>query len=94
MAPCLICGKPGPGARCSAHARPDSYGREMARLRPVVLAEEPCCWLCGEGARAGDPWVVDHIVPLAEGGRCVRSNLAKAHRSCNARRGQEMTAVA
>ena len=41
------------------------------------------CWLCGSSAlAAGDIWTADHVLPADP-----VSPLAKAHRSCNSRRG-------
>ena len=36
------------------------------------------CWICGEGARAGDPWQADHVTAGD-----YHSQLLGAHRSCN-----------
>ena len=62
-------------------------GAEHQRLAKQVLAEEKTCWICGESARPDDPLEVDHVVPRAEGGATVRSNLRAAHASCNRSRG-------
>ena len=56
-----------------------SYKRRAAEVRANALV----CWLCGESARAGDPWEADHVVP-AESGSVAE--LKAAHRSCNRRR--------
>jgi 5-methylcytosine-specific restriction endonuclease McrA len=41
------------------------------------------CWLCGEGARAGDPWEADHVIPAESGST---AELRAAHRTCNRKR--------
>jgi 5-methylcytosine-specific restriction endonuclease McrA len=34
-----------------------------------------------------NPWTIDHIVPIAKGGKHVRENLQLAHKLCNQRKG-------
>jgi len=59
------------------------------------------CWICGEGAREGDPWQADHVVPrslvtdaptgVQEGTPDANiSGLLGAHRSCNIKRAGEI----
>lgn len=55
-----------------------TYRSEAAKVRQQAQA----CWLCGEGARAGDPFTADHVNQSVVG-----SVLLPAHRSCNSRRG-------
>jgi hypothetical protein len=55
-----------------------SYRSEAARVRELATN----CWLCGGGARVGDPFTADHVEPSITG-----SVLLPAHRSCNSRRG-------
>jgi len=56
---------------------------EWRRIRAEVLAASDLCHLCGlPGAES-----VDHLVPRSKGGTNDRRNLAPAHISCNARRG-------
>lgn len=61
--------------------------RAYRRAREQVLRGAVACWICGRGPRPGDPFVTDHIIPRALGGGDHLSNLAPAHRSCNARKG-------
>src|SRR5437867_1584764 len=81
--PCLVDGCPEltrTGSRCERHrvsgwsstisASERGYGSEWARIRRVVLSEEPSCRLCGQPATD-----VDHIVSKANGGTDRRSNL-------------------
>lgn len=60
-------------------ARMGKSNPEVNEFVPVLRAD-PCAY-CGE---AGS--VIDHIVPLAEGGEHDVSNLTGACRSCNARK--------
>lgn len=60
-----------------------SYKRRAAEVRASALV----CWLCGEGARAGDPWQADHVVP-AESGQIAE--LRAAHATCNRRRSNKL----
>ena len=57
-----------------------AYKRQAQWIRNTAIA----CHLCGGGAKPGDPWQADHIVPSDP-----NSPLAPAHRSCNARRGNK-----
>jgi len=58
------------------------YTTEYRKRAAQVRATAVTCWLCGDGARANDPWTADHVVPGDPD-----SPLAPAHRSCNSRRG-------
>lgn len=52
--------------------------------RNYISCETPeICGLCQEGPHEDDPWTVDHIIPLALGGKNARSNLQRAHQLCN-----------
>ena len=55
------------------------YGHAWQELRRVQLARQPYCAECGATADL----TVDHIVPLARGGRGELSNLQTLCRSCN-----------
>jgi 5-methylcytosine-specific restriction enzyme A len=54
------------------------YGGAWAKLRLLVLHEEPLCCVCG--APATD---VDHIIALARGGDNSRGNLQALCKSCH-----------
>lgn len=58
-------------------------------LREAVIAKGGGCHLCGGIALQlpGEHWVADHLVPVADGGQEVATNLAKAHSTCNKWRG-------
>lgn len=51
-------------------------------IRATVMAEEPCCYICGGMGETSD--VVDHVRSLGQGGSHDRSNLRRVHRSCHA----------
>jgi hypothetical protein len=77
--------------RCVEHERLRQQARNAGRFHykgdyrrrsDVVRRTAVVCWLCGGGARVGDPWQADHVVPGDPS-----SELLPAHRSCNARRG-------
>ena len=53
-------------------------------VRKDVLQEPRCC-LCGGGKLEieGETWVVDHVLPRSRCGGDDRSNLHKAHSTCN-----------
>lgn len=44
------------------------------------------CYLCGRKFTAKNPATLDHIIPLAQGGKHEVSNLAAAHMLCNCRK--------
>jgi recombinational DNA repair protein (RecF pathway) len=86
--PCLGCGALVNATRCagcqrekeSTRVRPHYGGQYAARARKVREGAV-VCWLCGDVARAGDPWQADHVLPGE-----ADSPLLPAHRSCNIRR--------
>lgn len=94
LKPCLVCGTPSNGPRCSEHALPDKRpsrarratigGSEQARLRRKVLARDSfaCRW-CGVVDRSGRILEVDHITPLHLGGDNSMENLQALCRVCH-----------
>lgn len=90
--PCMDCSTlTDKGSRCPAcqsrlNARMDAarigkrqhYGGDYAKRAKAVREAASLCWICGNGARAGDPWQADHVEPGNPD-----SPLAAAHRSCN-----------
>lgn len=62
----------------------NTYGGDYRRRAKQVRDTAVVCHLCGEGARVGDPWEADHLIPSDP-----NSGLAAAHRSCNQRRGNK-----
>ncbi len=87
LRPCLTCGALTTAASyCPRHGkRRDGSTRQWRRLRELVLARDQyTCQGCGQPAEH-----VDHIIPVAQGGRdlpencqalCARCNLAKGDR--------------
>lgn len=69
--------------RAEVKKRTGQYSGDYRRRAAQVRAEALVCWICGEGARPGDPWQADHVVP-AESGSVAE--LKPAHGSCNRRR--------
>jgi len=61
--------------------------REAARkfIHKVKTAQRAICYLCGKRLSRGER-TIDHIIPLAKGGRHVTNNLACACRSCNSKK--------
>lgn len=45
------------------------------------------CHICTIGYVPGNPWEIDHDVPLARGGTNHVNNLKLAHRRCNREKG-------
>ena len=99
--PCIDCGKlTRNGSRCEVHAAmvnkyadykkaerkrmTGQYSGDYRKLAKEVRENATGGWLCGEGARRDDPWQADHVVPGD-----MYSQLAPAHRSCNAARGNK-----
>lgn len=55
----------------------------------LLIAERDgwqCHW-CGEGYMAFNPWEIDHIIALANGGTNHLSNLGLCHKECNQDKG-------
>lgn len=83
----------GAGARARRDkARPPVYVRRRIARR-VAERDGHRCWICGrlvlDGVSADHPLsaTMDHVIPHADGGRWVASNLKLAHRACNQERG-------
>lgn len=60
------------------------YDAEYQKQAAIVRKNAQTCHICGQGARPGDPWQADHVIPNNR-----NSILLPAHRSCNARRGNK-----
>lgn len=96
--PCLDCGALSYNSRCEVHQRRIEQLRDIKRAEKkktlynsayrkqaaIVRATAITCHICGDGARANDPWQADHL----DAGN-PDSPLAAAHRSCNAKRGDK-----
>ena len=59
-----------------------AYKRKAAEVRKNAIQ----CWICGDSARANDPWQADHVNPGQNGDDAV---LLAAHASCNRKRGNK-----
>ena len=57
-----------------ASAEERGYGKLHRWFRKQVLAEEPLCRMCQAEGRVTPTVIADHIVPLSQGGRTIRSN--------------------
>ncbi len=71
---------------------PEVLRRERARSRELRASQwwkrriaDGVCSYCGRRV-GGGALTMDHIVPLARGGRGVRGNVVPACRDCNARK--------
>ena len=66
--------------------------QQQHKDRERIKRARPACHICGEPINYTLKWpdpkcfVVDHIVPLAKGGRDVLSNKAAAHADCNSKK--------
>jgi len=66
------------------------------KLRRRIIREYgQTCQYCGRrGARrlgpGGEPWHIDHIVPVARGGKTTPENLTLACKRCNLKKGTEL----
>lgn len=78
----------------------DLRRRRGCRMRRAGFWREICCrdgWTCWLCSNPIDPTLshpnrlagsVDHVLPIADGGQDVESNMRAAHLSCNSRRGR------
>lgn len=73
---------------------PNDNKRKRRLRQKMWKKQKGLCWICGERMAisllaAGNPKYAsfDHIVPKADGGGNVQSNLRLAHKKCNSARG-------
>lgn len=59
------------------------YDERWKRIRSQTLQSEPLCRLCLAGGKTVPATVVDHIVPLAEGGTHESGNLQPLCKRCH-----------
>lgn len=59
------------------------YDERWRRIRAQTLQAEPLCRLCLAGGKTVSATVVDHIVPLADGGTHAQSNLQPLCKRCH-----------
>ena len=50
------------------------YGREHCIIRAQVLTEEPLCRAFDKAGLVAVTTIADHIVPMSQGGKTIRSN--------------------
>lgn len=95
LQPCLICGMPTNGSRCSVHKlsktnpnRPGTtargYGYEWQKLSGMMRSRNPWCEICGARDRK---LTVDHLVPQSMGGDHSPGNLRVLCTDCHLRYG-------
>lgn len=53
-----------------------------ARAAKIFLAHNGRCITCGRQIRAGEPYFIEHPIPLAQGGADDDTNTAPAHTKC------------
>ena len=64
-----------------------SNARNKAKLQ-LVWEHGKRCAICGKKIKDLDDLTIDHIVPLAEGGKNVYENYQLAHKACNEAKGK------
>lgn len=103
LTPCLHHGCPTlvHGGRCDRHGgvrapwkpsvgqRPRLSGRRLQEERARLFQREPLCRQCATEGRVSVATIRDHIVPWAEGGTDVRSNLQPLCRECSDKKTHE-----
>lgn len=50
----------------------------------LFMKADGICHICGVKVQIGQPWDIEHVIPLAMGGEDGGDNLKPAHRSCHA----------
>jgi len=69
--------------RASVKKESGQYSGAYKRRAAMIRATAVVCWICGEGARANDPWQADHVLPSEHGDQ---AELRAAHATCNRKR--------
>jgi 5-methylcytosine-specific restriction endonuclease McrA len=68
----------------------NSATRDKHRAR--IRRDQPACHICGKPIDYTLPhldpmaFVIDHVIPLAQGGRDAIDNIKAAHRECNSKK--------
>jgi 5-methylcytosine-specific restriction endonuclease McrA len=75
------------GARARRRERMEGPGVSQAYLQGLWVKQGGRCAICG-GSMV--EWEVDHVIPLARGGRHEESNVQLAHPKCNRRKGAKL----
>lgn len=71
---------------------PERDSAMRKRMRAAIARKRPACHICGDPINYALPhtdamsFVVDHVIPLAKGGRDDMTNAAAAHRECNSKK--------
>lgn len=66
-------------------------GRKVMQYRAYWAALLPLpCARCGQTISEGEPFDVDHLVPLSQGGELASDNQSISHVSCNRRHGARL----
>lgn len=63
-------------------------GRLM--IERLLKRQGHLCGICSAWLFEGDPWHVDHIIPVARGGRHREDNLQVTHAKCNLAKGAKL----
>jgi 5-methylcytosine-specific restriction endonuclease McrA len=77
-------------ARVLAGGRPGRTPLEKAMIWGIYRRDGGRCRYCGvECGEGGERWEIDHVVPVAKGGRDAEDNLVLACRRCNQKKGTD-----
>jgi hypothetical protein len=65
---------------------PHTKRRRMSKARAtrIFLARNGICFTCRQQIRQGQPWFIEHPVPIAQGGSDADEDLWPAHTDCKA----------
>jgi 5-methylcytosine-specific restriction endonuclease McrA len=59
-------------------------GEKISRTE-ILNRDKGICGICGK--KIDSRWHVDHVIPIARGGRHVKENVQASHPSCNQKKG-------
>jgi 5-methylcytosine-specific restriction endonuclease McrA len=62
-------------------------GEKISREQ-VFKRDKGICGICGK--KISGPWHVDHVIPIARGGRHVNENVQASHPLCNQKKGSKI----
>lgn len=59
--------------------------RKLSVMRRLKVFEDAggACHICGLKVCVGEPWDVEHVIPLALGGEDTAANMRPAHKLCH-----------